>query len=412
MIRPEELQAEAQARASWTELDVVRDVEGFAALQEEWDALLEASGASVFSSWQWLYPWWELAGAGRRPFLVRVRERTNGLIGLLPLYLEERRGFGVRYRRLGLLGDEHVGSDHLGPLVRRGVEREVLAALAHGLLRHRSEWDVLELLDVDSEEPILHGLLGHLEVAGLGVEFDARCDCPYESFEPGLTFEALLERTPRAENYLRRRRWLARQPGFRIERTERGEGLQDALSAFFRLHALRWGSASRLNTPEVERFHRRAVAALAERGRVCLYTLWVGGSAVASVYALRHGGTFSYYNAGYEPSWSPRSVGLVLVGETFQDALAGGFREYDFLRGTEPYKAEWTAQVRKTVAARVWHGLPGTLICHAGRLERRARERLKALLPARALDELRRLSARGGSPSGASTPSARRRPRR
>lgn len=390
MIRPEALR-EGPARAAWLDTEVVRDEAGFTALRDAWDALLEDSQASVFSTWQWLHPWLRLPGE-RRPFLLLARERTRGLVGLLPLYLQTRRAYGLRYRRLGLLGDARVGSDHLGALLRRGAEPDALSALADTLLLHRTEWDVLELLDVDADSPSLHTLLGHLRRAGLGVRVEARCECPYESFEPGLTFEHFLARTQRAENYLRRRRWLERQPGFRLERTESGEGVQRALTTFFRLHALRWGGRSALNTPEVEAFHREAAAGLAERGRLRLYTLWVGETAVASVYALRHGGTFSYYNAGTDPAWRNKSVGLVLVGATFEDALAEGQREYDFLRGTEPYKAEWTSRVRRTLAVRVWQpGGVGAWVTHAERLEREGRQRLQSVLPARVLAGVRRL---------------------
>lgn len=390
MIQRGELQG-APARAAWLETDVVRDEAGFVALRGAWDTLLEDSRASVFSSWQWLHPWMRLPGE-RWPFLLCARERTRGLVGLLPLCLQTRRAYGLRYRRLGLMGDERVGSDHLGALLRRDLEREALTSLAEGLLLHQEEWDVLELLDVDADTPGLHALLEHLRRAGLGVSVEERCECPFEPFEPGLTFERFLARTQRAENYLRRRRWLERQPGYRLERTESGEEVQRALSTFFRLHARRWGGQSQLNTPEVEAFHREAAAALAERGGLRLYTLWVGETAVASVYALRHGGTFSYYNAGYEPEWRNKSVGLVLVGATFEDAVNEGAREYDFLRGTEPYKSEWTTKVRRTLGVRVWRrGSPGAWVTHAETLEREARQRLKSLLPEQALATLRHL---------------------
>ncbi len=390
MIQPGALRG-APTRATWLETEVVRDEAGFTALRDAWDPLMEESQASVFSAWEWLHPWLRLPGE-RRPFLLLVRERMRGLVGLLPLYLQTRRAYGVRYRRLGLMGDERVGSDHLGALLRRGVEGEALCALVDNLLLHRTEWDVLELLDVDADSPSLHVLLEHLRRAGLGVSVQERCECPHEVFEPGLTFERFLARTQRAENYLRRRRWLERQAGYRLERTESGEGVQRALSTFFRLHALRWGDASPLNAPEVQAFHREAATGLAERGRLRLYTLWVGENAVASVYGLRHGGTFSYYNAGTDPAWRNKSVGLVLVGATFEDALTEGAREYDFLRGTEPYKAEWTTRVRKTLAVRVWQpGGPGAWVTHAERLERETRRRLKSMLPEKALAELRRL---------------------
>ncbi len=132
MRQPVDLQ---RAVAPGLDVSVVRDDAGFAGLEEAWNELLDQSEASIFSSWQWLRPWHQRPGGNRRPFLLCARDRrTRRLHGLLPLYLEVRHGAGRRYRRLGLLGDEGVGSDHLGPLVRRGVEEKALAALTQGLL--------------------------------------------------------------------------------------------------------------------------------------------------------------------------------------------------------------------------------------------------------------------------------------
>ena len=76
----------------------------------------------------------------------------------------------------------------------------------------------------------------------------------------------------------------------------------------------------------------------------------VGGQAVASVYGILHRDTFIYFQSGYDPEWRNRSVGLVLVGETFKDAIEAGLTEYDFLRGTETYKSDWTTKQRRTVS--------------------------------------------------------------
>ncbi len=46
-------------------------------------------------------------------------------------------------------------------------------------------------------------------------------------------------------------------------------------------------------------------------------------------------------------------MGLVLIGETFRDAFDMGMREYDFLRGEEPYKADWASQERRLANVRI-----------------------------------------------------------
>ena len=230
-----------------------------------------------------------------------------------------------------------------------------------------------------------------------------RHTCPFEPLVAGEDFDTFLRRTGRRDNYLRRRRWLKRQPGYRVEREERPEALGGPMAEFFRLHALRWagdGGSQGIRGPGVEAFHRDASQLLAERGKLRLYTMRVGGAAVASVYAVLDRGELIYFQSGYDPAWRPRSVGLVLVGETFQDALRQGLSEYDFLRGTEAYKADWTTRARTTVGLRAFpqlraRGAPRSGRAGGGRAPR-VREAGPPCGPRRA--DPPRPEAAGGSP--------------
>ena len=166
------------------------------------------------------------------------------------------------------------------------------------------------------------------------------------------------------------------------------------MTDFFRLHAARWagdGGSQGIKGTGVEAFHRDATGLLAERGRVRMYTMKVAGQAVASVYGILHQGRFIYFQSGYDPAWRSKSVGLVLVGETFKDALAAGFTEYDFLRGTESYKSDWTTKQRRTVALRIHPAKgPGAWLTRSEEAARVTRNAFKQLLPQGMVEQVRR----------------------
>ncbi len=298
-----------------------------------------------------------------------------------------------------VLGETHVGSDYLGPVARRGLERPVSQALAVALREARGEWDVLDFLDLEEDAPFVTALQEAFEGPQWRVEVRPRYVCPYERFEPGETFETFLRRTGRRDNYLRRRKWLEKQPGFAISCTRAPGELAGPLAEFFRLHAMRWqgdGGSQGIKGQGVEAFHRDALALMAERGRARLYTMHVTGKAVASVYGLRHRERFWYFQSGYDPAWRDKSVGLVLVGETFRDALAEGCREYDFLRGTEAYKADWVSRQRRTVAVRVYaRGGPGAWLTRQEEAGKRIRNAVKAMLPTGWVEKVRRMRRQG-----------------
>ena len=386
------------------EVEVVVEPRRFAALRREWDELLEDSEASIFCSWEWLYPWFARVGWSRELRIVAVREAAGSLIGVAPLSLVHRRVLGRTVRRLAFLGDERVGSDYLGIVARRGMETLVASQVASAI--HRlADWDVLDLFDLvegSSEE----AAFAERFTDGFGVRSWQRSICPYESFGPGETFEGFLRRTSRRENYRRRRRWLQAQPGYRIEKEENPARLALPLAHLFRLHALRWAEGSDgIAGTAVEAFHRDAAILLAERGKLRLYTLKLADQALASVYGIVHAHKFAFYQSGFDPKWREQSVGMVLLGETFRDCIESGCVEYDFLRGTESYKLDWVTRQRRTVALRIFRlGGAGEWLDRVERGKAAARKLVQRVMPSGWVDEIRnrrrRLTQRRGDRRG------------
>lgn len=395
MIREDELTQGPQA-AHRLEVGAVGNPSTLAGMRKEWDALLDASDAGPFNAWEWLYPWCRRIATDRRPLVLTAKDRTGALVGLLPLSVEYRSVAGIPVRRLSFLGETHVGSDYLDVVARRGREKEVAQTFARMLYALRDEWDVLDLTDLREGSPTVDVLR---EVfPGGDVRVAERYVCPYDTLDPKEPFDAFLKRTGRRDNFLRRRKWLEKQEGYRIERTEAPGELAGPLTDFFRLHSARWaadGGSQGIKGSGVEAFHRDATQFLAERGRLRMYTMKVGGRAVASVYGIMHRNTFVYFQSGYDPEWRNRSVGLVLVGETFRDAMASGCTEYDFLRGTETYKSDWVTKQRHTVSVRVHGGTwAGRWFTQSEELARNVRNGAKAVMPDTLVEKVRRFRRR------------------
>lgn len=375
-------------------VEVVRDPTSFAALRGEWGHLLDESGASIFNSWEWLYPWYRHLGTSRQPYILAARDDGSKLVGLMPLCLERRRAMGLKLRRLAFLGETHVCGDYMDILAVPEMHAEVVEAFARYLRHAQNEWDLLDLSDIDSQSPTLAALQRYFAVSRYVSEVRPGSACPTITFERGSTFEGFLKGSSRRENYKRRKKQLEKQPGFSLECIEHPAKLAGPFGEFLQLHALRWaeeGGSDGIEGAEVEAFHRESAALLAERGKLRLFMMRVGGRPVASLYALRQGDTFSYYQAGRDPEWQKMSVGLVMLVETFKRAIEEGAATYDFLRGEEPYKADWNNNLRTTVSLRVYRrGGRGRLLGKQEELELSARRLAKKLIPAPMLDKLRR----------------------
>ncbi|WPB81492.1 GNAT family N-acetyltransferase [Archangium violaceum] len=384
--------------AQWLEVGTVRELSLLAGLRNAWSELLDASNAGPFNAWEWLYPWCRRIGAERKPFVLQAKDRTGALVGLMPLGFEFHWVLGMPVRRLAFLGETHVGSDYLDVVARRGREEEVARVFAEALWELRDQWDVLDLTDLREDSVTVRVVRETFEKYRADLRMSTRYVCPYEPLPKGESFDGFLKRASRRDNYLRRKKWLEKQEGYRIEKTEAPGALAGPLTDFFRLHSARWesdGGSQGIRGKGVESFHRDATQLLAERGRLRLYTMKVGGQAVASVYGILHRDTFIYFQSGYDPAWRNRSVGLVLVGETFKDAIEAGLREYDFLRGTESYKSDWTTQQRRTVSMRVLSpGGGGEWLVRREEAMKQVREVAKRVMPQDMVERVRRLRRR------------------
>ena len=166
-----------------------------------------------------------------------------------------------------------------------------------------------------------------------------------------------------------------------------------ATEEFLQLHRARWsveGGSDGLSDERHEAFHRDAAQRLAQAGMLRMYTLYAARRPVASVYGVIHGAKFNYYQSGYDPNWACKSVGLVLLARTVQDAFGEGLKEFDFLRGNEGYKADWSREERWTIQIRLWRGTRARVARAALGATLFARAAVKAALPHRALGMIRK----------------------
>jgi CelD/BcsL family acetyltransferase involved in cellulose biosynthesis len=120
--------------------------------------------------------------------------------------------------------------------------------------------------------------------------------------------------------------------------------LEEEMTRFFQLHAMRWRTRWQpgvLFGRAVQAFHRQAARDLRADGTLRLHALKLDGKTVASLYCFTYNETGSYYLSGFDPALSKNSVGTLLTAKAMETALLEGCREFDFLRGMEPYKYRW-----------------------------------------------------------------------
>ncbi|HWX23614.1 MAG TPA: GNAT family N-acetyltransferase, partial [Vicinamibacteria bacterium] len=269
------------------------------------------------------------------------------LVGLLPLAVRTRNWtHAFCPPTLEFLGTGHAGSDYLDVVARRGYERAVACALADHL---DGEDRVLQLTHVP-EGSVADLLASELRPRGWSLRGRPVELCPFIPLA-GRSFEDYVAGLGAAHrsNFRRRMRSLEKRfaVGFEPARTESER--EAALAVLIALHNDRWrarGGSDAFHTPALVAFHREMSRVALEKGWLRLFVLTLDGKPAAGLYGFLYGGTFYFYQSGFDTSLGSLSVGLVTMGLAIERAVEEGALEFDMLHGDESYKFLWAKEAR------------------------------------------------------------------
>jgi CelD/BcsL family acetyltransferase involved in cellulose biosynthesis len=333
----------------------------FDSIHEEWDALLAASETdNVFLTWDWLHTWWNHL-RDRRELRVAVLRRQGQLAALAPFVVRPR-----SLKRLSpfpvveFLGSGTVGSDYLDLIVREGDEEESLGEFAHSLT---CAGLMLELSQVKNCGSLVTYLARRMQRLGWRSSESRVNTCPFIDLR-GHSWPSYLATLSSEHRYnvQRKIKNLAKNFDVTFQQADDEPSREAALRLLIALHQERWkehGTSDAFHTPQHISFHREFTTRALRRGWLRLYTLCLNGQPASSLYGLRYGRTFSFYQSGFDPQYGRHSVGLVTMAMAIQQAIEEGAEEFDFLHGAESYKFHWAKQTRDL--ARIELYPPGVL---------------------------------------------------
>lgn len=361
-------------------LEVAATPESFRSLEAEWNDLLAGSpAANVFLTWEWLSSWWECFGRALQPWVVVVRDGRR-LAGLAPFVL--RRNFQAgpfSHHELAFMGSGPAAPDHLDVLARQGYETAVAQAVVSHLRATKGRWDVLRLEGLVENSALAGCLLAQARDRLTQVSYQvcpfARLPADQESYRAGLGSNL-------RANIGRYGRQLEREyPGrVRYWQVQHEVEIEPAMRLLFRLHQevrQAHGDPGAFNDPRMILFHRRLAQSFFARGWLRIYLLTVADQDVAITYNFRYGEVVYFYQTGYDQAWKRYGPGRQVMSYAIRQSIGEGAREFDFLRGDESYKFQWTDQMRQDVNLVLPWSRLGQVILGGRTVARVARARLR-----------------------------------
>jgi CelD/BcsL family acetyltransferase involved in cellulose biosynthesis len=348
--------------------------EAFCALRADWDALVTADPtASVFLTWEWLHSWWEVYGAKRQLFVLLAKDDQGRLRGIAPLMKCWTRIGPVPVRTVQFISAHSTASEYLD-FISAQDDKEQVARTFLSYLCEEKAWDLFLFHQIPEGSVTRWMLTEQTPPVGLRVSPLEAQPSLYIPLPP--QWDAYLTRLKHhARNDIRRyRRRLETAGGYQI--VERSDDPDQSLVDFETLHMARMQDARRVtsfSSSEFRRFHALVASRCAERGRLRMVFLKIGGRNVGALYGFVFNERFFFYNSGFDPNFRDQNVATVLLSHCIEDCIAAGLREFDFLSSGD-YKTRWGVSERQKFSFAL---SPYTSIIHAYRLAKYGRNMVR-----------------------------------
>jgi CelD/BcsL family acetyltransferase involved in cellulose biosynthesis len=350
-------------------MHVVRftNLDSLAHLANDWDRL---SGSVPFRTWAWLCTWWRHYGrrADRSLFVLGVFDRLARLVAVAPWFLQSTATQGSVLR---FLGSGEVCSDYLSVLCEPGREADVAEALAEWLSQAEANdddrWDLFHCAGVDGHDHAVAILLDRLAEHGHTVHRRPGPNCwRIELPERWDDYLAMLSKNHRRQLRHAERTILA-SGRVAIHTVQQQSELADGQRILIDLHQRRrrqLGEPGCFRSESFTAFHREVMAQLLTAGQLQLHWIELDGQPIAIEYQLAGNGVVYAYQSGIAPEMRAHSPGHLIHLMTIRQAIASGYRAFDFLRGDESYKAHWRAQPHVSLDVRVVPSRPSAQLRH------------------------------------------------
>lgn len=330
----------------------VDTLKAFSELREEWTTLLKKSKSdTVFLTWEWMYTWWEFFRKNKYLFILAAYAENRDLVGIAPLCMDKKKIGGIPVLNyIRFLGTMPISSDHLDFIIWQGREGEALNAIIDYLFQE-SKWDLCLLSNIPSTS--LTGKLLRKTMGNKPFQSEISQVCPYIPLPTRIEdFNSSLSGSVRNTIKRKKQSLHKKYDGFELVIWEDQEEIDNAMTKLFELHKKRWMLVKHKGNfakEDVRKFHKKIARTFLNSDMLRLYFLRVQGSDVAALYIFKYDNKLLYYQGGWDPEWSSYRVGNILTNLVIEDAIKKGYSEYDFLRGTEPYKIQLTDKKREEI---------------------------------------------------------------
>jgi CelD/BcsL family acetyltransferase involved in cellulose biosynthesis len=332
-----------------TEINNLKD---FVSLKTPWNALVQRSSHTVFSTWEWCYTWWKHFGNNRR-LIILLAEEDNKLIGIAPLMYSVHSMFGLRQGKIEFIGTSPTTNADFIIEDEQNTTIDVVTNYNDFIIQEGHEscmplfFDYLQNLKIKWSSADLTNIpeiaLSKLSQVSNNIKLAHKC--LYTQLpSSNETFLGNIKRKDRKEmrRYLRQ----IEKHGFKAELVDCSKThlVSNGMTELFKLNQKRWSAKGLPGGFSDQRrcnFYLDIANSFSKNRWLGLYCLKLSGKTVAVMYGFKYKDKYCAYKTGMDPAYSRFSVGNLLFLKVIEKCIQEGLLEFDFMWGTDSYKRQF-----------------------------------------------------------------------
>jgi CelD/BcsL family acetyltransferase involved in cellulose biosynthesis len=320
-----------------------------AEIKNQWQALEQDATTSIFTSWDWLDTWWKHYGQEKSLHILLV-EIDNNLEFILPFQVTRQYILGIvpiaHWYNLG--SKSSAGCDYLGGIFSPSLElsTQELEKIFVAVRQKRNCLAILHLHEIGEFAFPQKDELNQLIQNYRHIIQKEPTYCP-TSHLPDSWDDFLNSLSRNFRSQIRRDiKKFESSNELTISVHKSPEEIQGKVTELKRLNTQRitqLGKTSSFKSKHLTTFLDEATKRLASQQHCTFYQLHHNKKSIAIILLINDNHTQYYYLGGFDEEYKKYSPINLLFVYAIQDAIANGYKEFNLLKGKEPYKYRWLA---------------------------------------------------------------------
>jgi len=325
----------------------INHIEDFLQIKDEWNELLSRSDCNIpFLRHEWLTVWWKHFGNNNTLAVILIKEKGR-LVLALPLMEHKSSWLGLQCVILKSLTNYH--SFQYRFLLEVG-EEDSISTLYEYLKARPRKWVYLQLEEIRESQIHYEKLLFEADKRGYKAMLWFRGNSAYLPINGSWEdyFESLKAKF--RSNLRNRTKRLNNIGEIGYEVIDDSEEIKHSLERGFEIENRSWKGANQSSIagdPVLVSFYSEIAEVASKEKWLRLSFLKVGEKYAAFDFSLVYNNTTYCLKIGYDPEFSPYSVGQILCRENIKRSFSEKCDEYHFLGETSVQKRDWTSHSRR-----------------------------------------------------------------